>query len=85
MMTIRDLRKQINTIDDDIRRLFLLRLDLSRQIGDLKRELDLPIYDPKREQEILKHQRQMINNDALWIYFKPLYEKILEISKQVQE
>jgi monofunctional chorismate mutase len=85
MASLNDYRKQINTIDDELRKLFLMRLEISQKIGDYKREHELPIYDEKREKQIKQHQRQMINNDALWVYFEPFYQVILDISKEVQK
>jgi monofunctional chorismate mutase len=85
MLSLIDLRKQISNIDDEIRKLFLMRLEISKKIGEYKKDNNLPIYDPKREQQLMKHQRQMINNDALWIYFEPFYQVMLDLSKEVQK
>lgn len=55
-----ELRGTLDVIDDARMSLYALRFDISRQIGDLKAENDLPSRDPGREQE----QRQRIESVA---------------------
>lgn len=46
-------RRRIDAIDSEILRLLGTRLDIARQIGEKKRELGIPSYDPARERVVL--------------------------------
>lgn len=47
-------RKRIDEVDDEILELLAQRLELSLALGEAKKRLDLPIYDPLRERAILE-------------------------------
>jgi chorismate mutase len=51
-MTIDDIRVEIDRLDSELLRIFNARASLALRIGHLKRELDLPVYDPAREKRI---------------------------------
>jgi chorismate mutase len=53
-MSIENYRQKIDQIEDDLIRLISERAEYAKHIGSHKRELNLPIYDPKREDEILE-------------------------------
>ena len=52
-MELNELRNQIDTIDDELVRLFCRRMEVSEQIADYKRQNGLPILVPAREREKL--------------------------------
>ena len=52
-MDLKDLRAEIDKIDDELVRLFCQRMDVAAQIADYKKANDLPIYVPSREREKL--------------------------------
>ena len=52
-MDIKELRGQIDKIDDELVRLFGQRMDVAAQIADYKKENNLPIFVPAREREKL--------------------------------
>ena len=45
-MDIKDLRDQIDDIDEELITLFLKRMNLSLQIAEYKKKHNLPIYVP---------------------------------------
>ena len=49
-------------------------MELAREIRDIKVELQMPIRDPDREEEILLRNRK----------FRRVFEAILEVSRGVQ-
>ena len=51
---IDDLRKAIDELDEEILNLISKRKDLVKEVGKIKENFDLPIFDKKREGEILK-------------------------------
>ena len=48
------IREEIDSIDQELISLLESRLNLSLQIGKLKKEMDKDLYDEEREAEILK-------------------------------
>jgi chorismate mutase/prephenate dehydratase len=52
-MTLEELRKKIDTIDDSLLDLYNQRLELVKKVGELKHKTNAPIYRPEREKEIL--------------------------------
>ena len=46
-------RRRVNEIDDRLLELLSERMDLSRRLGAAKKSLNLPLYDPAREEAIL--------------------------------
>ena len=82
-MEIKELREQIDSIDDQLVSLFVKRMRLSAQVADYKKENNLPIHIPAREREILqdvatKSGAEMAN------YTRVLYSLIFELSKSHQ-
>ena len=82
-LDLKILRRNIDQIDDKLIPLFLERLEIARQIGQYKKENDLPIYDPKREKDKLRDIAEKAGEDFS-DYIKPLYATIFEISKDYQ-
>ncbi|KPM49833.1 prephenate dehydratase [Jiulongibacter sediminis] len=52
-MNLDDLRKGIDSIDSQLLELLNQRMELVKQVGDLKRETKTVIYRPEREKEIV--------------------------------
>jgi chorismate mutase len=57
-MTLRELRAAIDDIDDRLVMLLNERAGLALHIGRWKRARGLPVYDPKREGQVLKRVRR---------------------------
>lgn len=53
MIDIKNVRGEIDKIDEQLVELFLKRLDIVGQVAASKRERGAPVYDPAREREIL--------------------------------
>ena len=53
-MELKDLRAEIDNIDDELVRLFGARMEIAAQIADYKKEHKLPILMPAREREKLQ-------------------------------
>ena len=52
-MELKDLRTEIDQIDDELVKLFAKRMDVASRIADVKKEKSLPIFVPAREREKL--------------------------------
>lgn len=57
-MTIDEIRLKINQLDAQLLKIFNERAALALEIGEIKKQLDLPIYDPKREKLIFERMKQ---------------------------
>lgn len=51
-MDINDYREQIDQLDRELLRIFNERANLALKIGEIKKTLDRPVYDPSREKRI---------------------------------
>lgn len=56
-MTIDELRQEIDRIDSELLRIFNRRASLALEIGKIKKERGLPVYDPKREKIIFERMK----------------------------
>ncbi len=78
------IRLKINQLDDDLLRIFNQRAALALEIGEVKRQLDLPIYDPKREklifERILKENQGPLDNSAIF----RLFERVIDESRSLE-
>jgi len=82
-MDLKDLREEIDGIDEKLVELFVKRMNLSAQVADYKKANNLPIYVPARERQILqdvakKAGPQMAN------YTRVLYSMLFELSRSYQ-
>ena len=82
-MDLRDYRKEIDAIDNELVRLFGQRMDVAARIADYKKEQGLPIHVPAREREKLvdvaaKAGPEMAN------YTRVLYSMLFELSRSYQ-
>jgi chorismate mutase len=58
VLTIEELRSRIDVIDDQLVRLLNVRVACAVEVGRLKHEVGLPIYQPERESQVLAKVRQ---------------------------
>ncbi len=84
MKDLSTLRENINEIDNKIIELWKERMGLSLEIAEYKKENNIPIYDEKREKELLDRISNMAG-DGLDQYCRELYEKIMKISRDYQQ
>ena len=60
MRELENLRREINTIDDKIIELLDKRGEIAFKIGNNKKLLDLDIYQPLREKEVIDRIKKKI-------------------------
>lgn len=83
-MSIELYRQQIDEIDQLMMELFKKRMELSKTIGLYKKEHQLPIFDQKREKDILLKRKEMIKDEKLWPYYEVFIQQIFDLSKAYQ-
>lgn len=58
VLSIEELRSRIDVIDDQLVRLLNVRVACAVEVGRLKHEAGLPIYQPEREAQVLTRIRK---------------------------
>ena len=83
-MTIDDIRQEIDRLDDELLQIFNQRADLALKIGELKKEHNLPIYDPSREKRIFDKMKANnpgpLDNAAV----VRLFERVIDESRSLE-
>ena len=82
-MELKELRTEIDAIDDELVRLFGKRMDIAAQIADYKKENNLPILVPAREREKLADVAQKAGPEMA-NYTRVLYSMLFELSRSYQ-
>lgn len=82
-MSLQELREQIDRIDDEIITLLQKRLKIAKQIGELKNKLNIEVYNPQREEEILKRLQSISSLSPHQIAH--IYQSIFTLTKDLQE
>ena len=83
-MDLQELRKEIDAVDDEIVALFCRRMEVSAKIGAYKKERNLPVFVPEREQEKLRDVASKASpglEDAV----QALYSRIFQLSRSLQD
>ena len=79
-----DLRKRIDLLDESLVRLLNSRAACALEIGRLKREMGIPIYQPEREADVLKNVQRVntgpLDQDAI----KRLFERIIDEARHLE-
>jgi len=82
-MDLKELRGQIDQIDDQLVDLFAQRMAVSAQIADCKKKQNMPIYVPAREREKLLDVAQKAGPEMA-NYTRVLYSMLFELSRSYQ-
>lgn len=77
-------RQQIDAIDADLVRLFLRRMDVTRQVGEYKKERGIPVLDSARERQVIAGKTALAADPAVKADVAALYESIMAISRGQQ-
>lgn len=89
IMTLESLRNDIDALDDQLLTLLNQRMELVRQVGDLKRTTNTVIYRPEREKQILdrlhNQNEGLLNRSAIEAIFLEIFavSRNLELPEQV--
>jgi len=79
-----ELRKRIDGLDEALVRLLNARAACALEIGRVKKELTLPIYQPARESEVLGHVQEInpgpLDDGAV----RRLFERIIDEARRLE-
>ena len=83
-MTIDDYRNAINELDNELLRIFNQRAELALKIGEIKKGLGIPVYDPEREKKIFEtmttNNPGPLENEAI----VRLFERVIDESRRLE-
>ena len=81
---IEEIRLAINKYDDKILILLLERFILSKKIGKIKNQYNIPINSRKREEEILNRISKNIRDPLDAKAIRSIFREIFNFSKEMQ-
>jgi len=83
-VTIDDIRIEIDRLDRELLDIFNRRAALALKIGEIKKELNLAVYDPSREKKIFERMRKdnpgPLDNEAI----VRLFERVIDESRSLE-
>ncbi len=83
-MDITQCREKIDQIDDQLIRLFNERMEISREIGEQKRQQNAPVLNPGRERDILRRIAGSSSKE-LTAYSQVLFRLLFDLSRSYQD
>ena len=85
MRTLDDLRKDIDRVDEVIVRLLNERARVACEIGRIKKEKGVEVYQPEREKEVLAHVRELASQGPLGPEaIARLFERIIDEARRLE-
>ncbi len=86
MEELKQLRKQVDSVDKQLLQLLSQRVQVCRSIGSIKKRQGLPVQDSRREQEVY----QQVKAKAAQLGLNPaqieaIYREIVNMCSAVQE
>lgn len=84
-MDIEDWRKKIDELDRRLVALLSERARAAVEIGRLKRDTSLPIYEPDRERIVFENVQEANPGPLLGRDLVRIYERIIDVMRNIQK
>ena len=85
MRTLEDLREDIDRIDEVLVRLLNERARVACEVGKLKKELGVEVYQPDREKDVIRHVRGVAVEGPLGPEaIARLFERIIDEARRLE-
>lgn len=84
-MDIADWRKKIDEIDQQLVKILNQRAQAAQEIGRLKRQSDLPVYEPDRERIVLEQVQEGNRGPLQHRHLIQIYERIMDVMRNIQK
>jgi len=84
-MDIAEWRKKIDELDRRLVELLNQRAQAAHEIGKLKRDIGMPIYEPDREQAVFGNVRKLNQGPLPDRDLLRIYERIMDVMRQIQK
>ncbi len=87
MRDLKDIRAEINEIDEQMGKLFDRRMQLAKDVAIYKQAHDIPIFDKTREEQILQSRmKDFPDRDGEFLEaVQTFYQTMMDLSKKAQE
>ena len=79
-----DLRHRIDLLDESLVKLLNARAACALEIGRLKRDMGIPIYQPAREAEVLRNVEKANLGPLDQSAMKRLFERIIDEARHLE-
>ena len=83
-MDIADWRRKIDELDEQLVRLISERARCAVEIGKLKQNSDLPVYEPDRERVIFENIARENHGPLSQVQMRQVYERLVDVMRQIQ-
>lgn len=83
-MDIADWRGQIDELDQHLVRLINKRAECALEIGRLKRNSAMPVYEPDRERIIFENIARNNAGPLSNIQLRQIFERLVDVMRQIQ-
>ena len=83
-MDIDTIRREIDRLDDELLRIFNDRAALALAIGEIKKDLGLPVYDPQREKRIFDRMTKANLGPLEDGAIVRLFERVIDESRRLE-
>ncbi len=84
-MDIADWRRKIDEIDRKLVELLSERAHAAHEIGKLKRNVGMPIYEPDRERFVFENAKGANRGPLPDRELQRIYERIMDVMRQIQQ
>lgn len=84
-MDISDWRKKIDELDRRMAALLNERASAAAEIGRLKRNTNLPIYEPEREKQVIANVQRSNTGPLAARDLAQIYERIMDVMRSIQK
>jgi chorismate mutase-like protein len=84
-MDIADWRKKIDELDRKLVELLSERAQAAHEIGKLKKDVDMPIYEPDRERKVFENVRKANKGPLADRELLRIYERVMDVMRQIQK
>ena len=84
-MDIADWRKKIDELDRQMVELLNQRASAAKEIGKLKRNTQMPIYEPEREKKIFENVRAINRGPLPDHELQHIFERIIDVMRNLQK
>lgn len=77
-------RETISEIDSQVALLFEKRMEAVKLVAEYKKERGLPIFDSSREDEVIKANLEIVQDEEIREFYVPFIKSTMDISKRYQ-
>jgi len=85
MASLEQARKIINEVDSKMAELFVKRMRAAEMVAEYKKEHGLKIYDPVREEEVVRRNSELVEDKVLREYYVNFLKNNMAVSRDYQD